>query len=54
MFGLHKVPMANALVKIAIVAGLLVFLVLLVAWYDGGRETPRLIEQEVDLTEIGA
>lgn len=54
MFGLHKVPMTNSLVKIAIVAGLLVIVVLLVAWYDGGRETPRLIEQEVDLTEIGA
>lgn len=45
--------MANPLVKIVIVAGVLVIGLLAVAWYDGGRETPRLIEQEIDLTEIG-
>jgi len=46
--------MTNPLVKIAVVLGLLLFAVLAVAWYDGGRETPRLIEQEVNLAEIEA
>ena len=46
--------MANPLVKIAVILGLVVIGVLFVAWYDGGRETPRLIEQEVNLAEIGA
>lgn len=45
--------MANPLVKIAVVLGIVIIAVLAVAWYDGGRETPRLIEQEVNLAEIG-
>lgn len=37
-----------------IVIALLVLLLgaLALAWYDGGRETPRMIEQRVDLSEI--
>ena len=44
--------MSNFWVKLLAIALAVVVLVLAVAWYDGGRETPRLIEQEVDLAHF--
>jgi len=37
--------------KISLGAVVLVILFLIVAWYDGGREPQRLIEQPVELPE---
>ena len=37
--------------KISLGAAVLVILLLIVAWYDGGREPQRLIEQPVELPE---
>ncbi len=46
--------MTGLLAKFLVFLGMLAIGVLALAWYDGGRETPRLIEQEVNLAEIGA
>ena len=43
--------MAMRLNKIWLGAAVLLVLFLLVAWYDGGREPQRLIEQPVELPE---
>ena len=37
--------------KVWLGAAVLLVLFLIVAWYDGGREPQRLIEQPVDLPE---
>ena len=37
--------------KIWLGAAVLLVLLLIVAWYDGGREPQRLIEQPVELPE---
>ena len=41
--------MNSYLKRIAIAALALLALLLLLAWYDGGRQEQRLIEQEIEL-----
>ncbi|HLV07932.1 MAG TPA: hypothetical protein VKY80_09705 [Croceibacterium sp.] len=47
--GLRFVAMRLTKVQMALLALLIVFLA--IAWYDGGREPQRLIEQPVELPE---
>lgn len=39
--------------SVVVVMLVLMMLILALAWYDGGREEPRLIEQDVDLSRVG-
>ncbi len=47
--GLRFVAMRLTKIQMALLALLILFLA--VAWYDGGREPQRLIEQPVELPE---